>query len=283
MEEFLRGKKRRITRSILTTTKSRRMTSGVTSLSLHPIDGEKILRNRSNQQQQQQSQQQMHVIPISDNPKIREITDLLLKQQKTPMQPGQNLICSIDPDTLNILLNHINQISPSVVAAASKPKLENRFDDDELDINYDWEMDRAKLNEMPVCSCILRKEEEIKTEKSSPILKLEPLDHQNACCNELNESVAMPMMMMMASQPTGYPTNYHHQHPQSMINSPNEGEDDSAILTNTSVGNFHLPNMTSGSDLSTTMDLPHNDLNSETGYMEMWNMPNVMDDSLIYF
>lgn len=276
MEEFLRGKKRRITRSILTTTKSRRLTSGVTSLNLHPIDGEKKLRNRPNQQQKQQ--QQMHVIPISENPKIREITDLLLKQQKTPMQPGQNLICSIDPDTLNILLNHINQISPSGVST-TKPKLENRLDADELDINYDWEVDRAKLNEMPRCTCILRKEE-VKIEESSPILKLEPLDQSSASTMLLNESVVMPMMMM-ASQPASYHTNYH---PQAMINSSNKSEDDSAtIIANTTAGNFHLPNLNSGSDLSTTMDLPHNDLNSETGYMEMWNMANAIEDSLIYF
>lgn len=245
MEDFLRSKKRRVCRS----TKSRHLAANVTSLNLIPHQGEKKLSSRA-QLGQSKPGQQMHVIPIGQNPKLREITEALIKQQKTPVQPGQNLICSIDPNTLQILLSHVNQ-QLSATTTSQEQQLENNLDD--LDLSYDWELNRASLADMWKLRITAEEPPTVETVKQP-----EP-----PCM--LNVDVSKPMLC------EGFLT------PSSLMDEQQQHQSD---VNFSSLPTFTDPNM------NAPIDFTQHDLTSEAGYLDMWNMVNVMDDtssSLIYF
>lgn len=159
-------KKRRVCRQSVSS--FRRVHLSVTKLGLIPYQGEKKLRECSTIVKSRASNsQQMTVIPITQSSKLQEIAEILLKQQTAPIQPGQNLVCSIDAETLNTLLTHINQISS---ASTSTSSIQFRLDD--LDASYDWELDRSKLTETTVQSNV---NEPLSTLSSQLSFQLQPI------------------------------------------------------------------------------------------------------------
>lgn len=255
MEDFLRSKKRRVCRS----TKSRHLLTHVTSLNLIPHQGEKKLSSRAQLRQQSKPGQQMHVIPIGQNPKLREITEALIKQQKTPVQPGQNLICSIDPNTLQILLSHVNQqLSTTTTSQEQQQQQQQQYMQnnlDEMDLSYDWEVNRASLVDMWKLRIAAEEPPHVETVKQS-----EP-----PCM--LNVDVSKPMLCEGFLTPSSLMDEQQQRQHQSDVNF-------------SSLPTFTDPNM------NAPIDFTQHDLTSEAGYLDMWNMVNVIDDtssSLIYF
>lgn len=99
----------------------------MTSIKLTPVTGEKKLKPGHNQT--------TRVIQIrGDNAELKQITEMLLN--KGPIRPGENLLNSIDAATLSALMAHVNRLGPAT-------SIQSNYDD--LDIGYDWEIDRSKL------------------------------------------------------------------------------------------------------------------------------------------